>query len=267
MDYDEEGMVLASALKTDGPTRDIPIIMLSGFNVQKDVREKVLASLMGQDWPAETFMQKPVRLAELAERIETLLTAWMSGANPGPSRRLERESATRVSCVQTVLAERGDCSRDQLIPLLQEIQAREGYLSQAAMTELAAALDTPVASVYGVATFYNQFRFAPLGRARDRALPGHGLPREAEPRPAAAPAAPAEAAARRQLRRRALHRAERGLPGRLLHRPGDQARRRVLRPPDHREAGRAARLRSTAGRTPTTAPGDAEAAASEVSAA
>ena len=54
-------------------------------------------------------------------------------------------------------------SRDQLIPLLQEIQAREGFLSRAAMSELAAALDTPVASVYGVATFYNQFRFAPLG--------------------------------------------------------------------------------------------------------
>jgi NADH-quinone oxidoreductase subunit E len=55
-------------------------------------------------------------------------------------------------------------ARDQLIPLLQEIQAREGFLSQAAMSELAAALDTPVASVYGVATFYNQFRFAPLGQ-------------------------------------------------------------------------------------------------------
>jgi NADH-quinone oxidoreductase subunit E len=53
--------------------------------------------------------------------------------------------------------------RDQLIPLLQEVQAREGYLSQKAMSDLAAALDTPVASVYGVATFYNQFRFAPLG--------------------------------------------------------------------------------------------------------
>jgi NADH-quinone oxidoreductase subunit E len=61
------------------------------------------------------------------------------------------------------LAERTDHTRDQLIPLLQEIQMREGYLSQAAMTELATALDTPVASVYGVATFYNQFRFAPLG--------------------------------------------------------------------------------------------------------
>ncbi len=73
MDYDEEGMVLASALKTDGPTRDIPIVMLSGFNVQKDVRDRVLASLMGQDLPAETFMEKPVRLAELADRINLLL--------------------------------------------------------------------------------------------------------------------------------------------------------------------------------------------------
>jgi DNA-binding response OmpR family regulator len=84
MDYDEEGMVLASALKTDGPTRDIPILMLSGFNVQEDVREKVLASLMGQDLPAETFMQKPVRLAELAERIETLLQRAEAGRAPWP---------------------------------------------------------------------------------------------------------------------------------------------------------------------------------------
>jgi DNA-binding response OmpR family regulator len=84
MDYDEEGMVLASALKTDGPTRDIPIIMLSGFNVQKDVREKVLASLMGQDWPAESFMQKPVRLAELAERIEMLLSRADERRKPWP---------------------------------------------------------------------------------------------------------------------------------------------------------------------------------------
>ena len=68
-----------------------------------------------------------------------------------------------ASCVDTLLSERADHTRDQLIPLLQEVQAREGYLSQKAMTELATALDTPVASVYGVATFYNQFRFAPLG--------------------------------------------------------------------------------------------------------
>ncbi|MCX8032440.1 MAG: response regulator [Thermoleophilia bacterium] len=73
MDYDEEGMVFASALKTDGPTRDIPIIILSGFTAQEETREKVLASLMGQKIPAEVFMEKPVRLTELAARIEQLL--------------------------------------------------------------------------------------------------------------------------------------------------------------------------------------------------
>jgi DNA-binding response OmpR family regulator len=85
MDYDEEGMVFAGALKTDGPTRDIPIIMLSGFNAEKDVREKVLASLMGQAWPAETFMQKPVRLGELADRIEILLEREDTQRAPWPA--------------------------------------------------------------------------------------------------------------------------------------------------------------------------------------
>ena len=79
MDYDEEGMVFAGALKTDGPTRDIPIIMLSGFNVEKDVREKVLASLMGQDMPSDVLLEKPVKLAELAARIESLLAVSGTG--------------------------------------------------------------------------------------------------------------------------------------------------------------------------------------------
>ena len=68
-----------------------------------------------------------------------------------------------MTSVQTLLEGRTDLSREQLIPLLQELQTKEGYLSQAVMTELAEALATPVASVYGVATFYNQFRFAALG--------------------------------------------------------------------------------------------------------
>lgn len=71
--------------------------------------------------------------------------------------------STSVGCVESILAEKGRLTRDQLIPVLQEIQSREGYLSQSAMTRLASALDTPVSRVYGVATFYNQFRFAPLG--------------------------------------------------------------------------------------------------------
>jgi len=63
----------------------------------------------------------------------------------------------------TIIAGRDELTREQMIPLLQEIQAAEGYLSTEAMTLVAEALETPVSRVYGVATFYNQFRFAPLG--------------------------------------------------------------------------------------------------------
>jgi len=91
-------------------------------------------------------------------------TAAAVGAAQRAGRAPVAGRAPTTTCVQELLAGRSDLSREQLIPLLQQIQAREGFLSQVAMTELAMALDTPVASVYGVATFYNQFRFAPLGR-------------------------------------------------------------------------------------------------------
>jgi len=51
-----------------------------------------------------------------------------------------------------------------LIAILQEIQSREGYLSNEAMLEVAKFLDMSSATVWGVATFYNQFRFTPPGK-------------------------------------------------------------------------------------------------------
>jgi NADH-quinone oxidoreductase subunit E len=54
--------------------------------------------------------------------------------------------------------------RGKLIPILQEIQAKLGYLPQEAMLKVAEFLGMPESSVYGVATFYNQFRLNPPGR-------------------------------------------------------------------------------------------------------
>ncbi len=69
-----------------------------------------------------------------------------------------------MTAVDMIIATRGDeLTRDQLIPLLQEIQGAEGFVSVEAMAKVASALGTPVSRVFGVATFYNQFRFAPLG--------------------------------------------------------------------------------------------------------
>ncbi|HRX87436.1 MAG TPA: NADH-quinone oxidoreductase subunit NuoE [Phycisphaerae bacterium] len=54
--------------------------------------------------------------------------------------------------------------REHLIPILQEVQDRQGYLSQEAMIRIGERLHLPASKVYGVATFYNQFRFQPKGR-------------------------------------------------------------------------------------------------------
>jgi len=54
--------------------------------------------------------------------------------------------------------------RKNLVPLLQEVQTRLGYLSKEAMQEIADFLEMPEVEVWGVATFYNQFRFIPLGK-------------------------------------------------------------------------------------------------------
>lgn len=54
--------------------------------------------------------------------------------------------------------------RKNLLPILQQVQARLGYLPREAMQQIALALKMPEVDVYGVATFYTQFRFHPPGR-------------------------------------------------------------------------------------------------------
>ena len=54
--------------------------------------------------------------------------------------------------------------RHQLIPILQMIQERHAYLAADAIKMVAKHLEIPTCEVYGVATFYNQFRFHPPGK-------------------------------------------------------------------------------------------------------
>jgi len=51
-----------------------------------------------------------------------------------------------------------------LIPILQEVQERFGYLPSEVMQRIAKFLRLPESSVYGVSTFYAQFKFAPTGK-------------------------------------------------------------------------------------------------------
>jgi len=62
--------------------------------------------------------------------------------------------------------------RKNLIPLLQEVQAKLGYLPKEVMQEIANFLAIPEVEVYGVASFYNQFRLLPLGKHHVRVCLG-----------------------------------------------------------------------------------------------
>jgi NADH-quinone oxidoreductase E subunit len=54
--------------------------------------------------------------------------------------------------------------RDCLIPVLQDIQEEYGYLSEISVIEVGRYLDLPSSKIFGLATFYNQFRFVPRGQ-------------------------------------------------------------------------------------------------------
>ena len=72
---------------------------------------------------------------------------------------------TQMHAPQTldaVLSEFGR-ERDNLIPLLQEVQDQWHYLSPEAVRQVAEHLNLSENDVYGVATFYAQFRFVPPG--------------------------------------------------------------------------------------------------------
>ena len=51
-----------------------------------------------------------------------------------------------------------------LIPILQSVQGKFGYLPDTAMRTISEELKLPMAEIYGVATFYAQFHLKPRGR-------------------------------------------------------------------------------------------------------
>ena len=56
--------------------------------------------------------------------------------------------------------------RDQSasVPILQKIQSKYGYLSREAMDIVVANTEITASQIYGVATFYSQFRLKPIGK-------------------------------------------------------------------------------------------------------
>ena len=81
---------------------------------------------------------------------------------PGEADTTEEQSKTRQGTRR--ILNRFGRKRRNLIPILQKVQSRLGYLPREAMMEVAEFLGISDIDVYGVVTFYNQFRLNPPGR-------------------------------------------------------------------------------------------------------
>jgi len=65
--------------------------------------------------------------------------------------------------VQAILS-RFEGKRDEIIPILQAVQDTLSYIPEDSMSAIARFTGVPASQVYGVATFYAQFRFTPTGK-------------------------------------------------------------------------------------------------------
>ncbi|SFQ94915.1 NADH-quinone oxidoreductase subunit NuoE [Desulfoscipio geothermicus] len=75
----------------------------------------------------------------------------------------EEEKRIAAETTRQILFQCND-SRGNLIPVLQRVQDKLGYVPPVAMEEVAAHFQVPPVDVYGVITFYNQFRLTPPGK-------------------------------------------------------------------------------------------------------
>ena len=66
--------------------------------------------------------------------------------------------------LERVMQRYSEPKRENLIPMLQDVQEIQGYISREAVMLIGQHLKLPASKIYGVATFYNQFRFNKPGR-------------------------------------------------------------------------------------------------------
>ena len=75
----------------------------------------------------------------------------------------DKESKNIIEIVDGIIANYGQ-KADTVIPVLQSIQKEFNYLPEAALRRVCETSDILPSSIYGIATFYSQFRLSPVGK-------------------------------------------------------------------------------------------------------
>lgn len=78
--------------------------------------------------------------------------------------KCEAEDEAREREVLDGILDKYKTQKGALIPVLQQAQEKLGYLSEEALDHIAKGTGRTLAQVYGVVTFYTQFRLEPIGK-------------------------------------------------------------------------------------------------------
>jgi len=163
---DIDGMDVIKQVKHDRP--DTGVIVITGYST---VTSAVEAMKLG----VHDYLPKPFTEDEFMSIVRNALDAHKEAATAIPAEMPEPEVAVpplepmpedlqRVHEIVATFPDRFVGTREEIIPMLQTIQDNLGYIPELAMEKIAEVTRTPPASVYGVATFYEQFRLQPVGK-------------------------------------------------------------------------------------------------------
>jgi len=163
---DIDGLEVIKQVKHDRP--DTSVIVITGYST---VDSAVTAMKLGvKDYLSKPFSEEEFVSAvrgALAPKREYPAETARPEPTPAPSApdlHLTSEDPARVEGLMAELRKRFAGRPDEVIPMLQMVQGRLGYLPENALEEIALLTGRPAASVFGTATFYEQFRLAPVGR-------------------------------------------------------------------------------------------------------
>ncbi len=162
---DIDGMEVIKKVKNGRP--DTEVIVVTGYST---VPSAVEAMKLG----ATDYLSKPFTDDELMSAVRValhekkVLNAGAAAAAvaeaPVPALEPLPEDLQQVQEIMAQVRQKFSGTREELIPMLQMVQNHLGFIPESALEEIARFTRTPAASVYGIATFYEQFRLHPVGR-------------------------------------------------------------------------------------------------------
>lgn len=149
MTYKTEGAETAKAIAADAAIKDVPIIMITG--AKKEFSFPLELKANNETLPIKAVLEKPVDPENLLKNISMFL-------EKRGSAHYENLSVTEK------LIKKWEGREGNLIMILHEVQNHYGFIPRNVAFDLARHLDTPLARIYEVISFYHYFKLQEPGK-------------------------------------------------------------------------------------------------------